>query len=98
MLDTEGSALTPASGTLTAGASAQLIGLNTERNGITVDVDSAAAASVYLLFGTGTASATNFHICLPAGAMWDGQISSVLWTGPVQFFSTAGGKVGVAEL
>jgi hypothetical protein len=97
-LQNQSSQLTAASTTGTAGASAQLIAANSERNGLRVTVDTAAAASVYLLLGTGTASATNFHIVLAAGGSWDGLVSRCLWTGAVQYYSSAGGKVGVAEV
>jgi hypothetical protein len=80
-----------------AGASAQLIGANTERNGLSVSVSSAATNPVYLLLGAGTASATNFHYALPAGATWDGMVSGVLWRGAVQYFGT-GAQLGVVEV
>lgn len=86
------------SGNVVAGASAQLLTANIERNGLSVSVDSAATAPVYLLLGTGVASATNWHVCLAAGGYWYGQLSEVVWRGPVQAFSTAAGRVGVAEV
>jgi hypothetical protein len=91
-------AITAASGTPTAGASGQLVGANTVRNGLSVTVDVAAASPVYLLLGTGTASATNFHFALAAGGNWDGRISGAVWRGAVQFFSVGTPKVGLVEL
>jgi hypothetical protein len=80
-----------------AGASGQIIAANTERNGLRVSLDSAAASPIYLLLGTGTASATNFHVCIkPAGPDWDGLVSRVVWRGAVQCFGT-GAHFGVAE-
>lgn len=92
-------ALTAASSpTGTSGASVQIVGANTQRNGLRVSLDSAAAAPIYLLLGAGTASATNFHVCIkPAGPDWDGTISNgVVWRGAVQCFGT-GAHFGVAE-
>lgn len=88
-----------AAGTTTSavsGASTQLIGANTERNGLRVSVDPAGAAAVYLLLGTGTASATAFHVALAAGAFWDGLIGHAVWRGAVQVFGT-GARVSVVE-
>jgi hypothetical protein len=84
---------------LAGGASVQIIGANTERNGLRVSLDSAATAPLYLLLGGGTASATNFHVCVKAGGPdWDGTISNgVLWRGAVQAFSGAAGHFGVSE-
>lgn len=81
-----------------AGASLQIIGANPERNGLRVSLDSASVAPVYLLLGVGTASATNFHVCVkPGGPDWDGTISNgVLWRGAVQCFGS-GGHFGVSE-
>lgn len=86
------------SATATGGASALLVGANPQRNGLRVTVDTAAANPVYLLLGAGTASATNFHIVLAAGAFWDGQVSEVVWQGAVQFFSGGANHVGVVEV
>lgn len=87
------------SATLTGGASAQLIAANQNRNGLQVTVDpGAGAVNVYLLLGTGTASATNFHIGLAAGGSWDGTVGTSVWRGAVQFFSAGTPKVGVAEV
>jgi hypothetical protein len=75
--------------TIAAGASAQIIAANTERNGLRISLDSAAASPIYLLLGAGTASATNFHICVkPGGPDWDGTIGNVVWRGAVQCFGT----------
>lgn len=91
-------ALTASSTTSAAsGASAQLIVANTERNGLRVQVDPAGAGPVYLLLGTGTASATVFHVALSAGGSWDGQVSEVVWRGAVQAFGT-GARVSVVEV
>lgn len=79
-----------------AGASAALIGVNTVRNGLQVTVDTAATNPVYLLLGTGTASATNFHIALGPGGSWDGRVSNVVWRGAVQYFGT-GAHLGLLE-
>lgn len=80
-----------------SGASVQLIGVNTERNGLNINVDPAAGGPVYLLLGTGTASATVWHKALAAGGVWDGRLGPVsLWRGAVQAFGT-GGRVSVVE-
>lgn len=99
-------ALVPATDALTAasssagvgGASAQILAANTERNGLRVSLDSASVGPLYLLLGAGTASATNFHVCVkPGGPDWDGTISNgVLWRGAVQCFGS-GGHFGVTE-
>lgn len=88
-----------AAGTTTsaaAGASAQLIGANTERNGLRISSD--GASTVFLLLGAGTASATNFHLVLTTGASsWDGTLGEIaFWRGAVQFFGT-GARVAVVE-
>lgn len=89
--------LTPSTTTsAVSGASAQLIGPNPERNALSVQVDSAGAGPVYLLLGTGAASATVFHVCIPAGVIWNGRISDVLWRGAIQVFGT-GARVVVLE-
>lgn len=81
----------------TAGASGSIIAANAERNGLRVTLDSASTGPIYLLLGSGTASATNFHICLAAGGTWDGRIGDVLWRGAIQCFGT-GGHFGVIEV
>lgn len=68
----------------------------TEHNGILVSADSANAAVVYLLLGPGTASATNWHVALPAGMMWDGTIGGTVWRGAISGFSSSAAKLGVA--
>jgi hypothetical protein len=98
MLIPAAEAVTAASSTVTAGVSAALVAANTVRNGLSVTVDTAATSPVYLLLGTGTASATNFHFALAAGGNWDGRISGVVWRGAVQFFSAGTPKVGLVEL
>lgn len=83
-----------------SGASAQWVGANTERNGLRIGVDAGSATSVYILLGTGTASATNFHIALLAStghSYWDGLISGVVWAGAVQVFGT-GTRVSLVEV
>lgn len=88
-----------AAGTTTSaasGASAQLIGANTERNGLRVAVDPAGTGPVYLLLGAGTASATVFRAALSPGQFWDGLVSHSVWRGAVQFFGT-GARVSVVE-
>jgi len=85
--------------TQTVQASAQLIGVNLSRNGLNISLASASANPLYLLLGSGTASATNFHIAVPAGASWDGMVGPVVWKGAVQgFVPTAAGQVGVTEV
>lgn len=80
-------------------ATAQLIGPNLNRNGLNISLASASANPLYLLLGTGSASATNFHVSVPAGQSWDGMIGPVVWKGAVQgFIPTAAGQVGVAEV
>ena len=93
------SALSAASATnKVAGASAQLIGVNAGRSGLTVALDSASTDHVYLLLGAGTASATNFHIALSAAQpVWNGVIGGAQWNGAVQFFG-AGGVLSVIEV
>ena len=99
MLIVETSALGPASNAQQAtGASAQIVPLNTERNGLQIKAAKANTATVFLLLGAGTASATSFHIGLEAGESWVGLISGVLWTGPVQAFSAAAQVVTIIEV
>ena len=61
-----------------------------------MSADSANAAVVYLLLGTGIASATNSHVTVPPGATWPGTVGGVVWRGAIQGFSSAAAKVGVA--
>lgn len=90
-------ALTAASTTSVAsGATAQLIAPNTERNGLEVTVDPAGVGPVYLILGTGPASATVFHKALGPGGVWPGTIGGVVYRGAVQVFGT-GARVAVAE-
>lgn len=91
-------ALTTSSPALTAGASAQAIGANPDRSSLSISLSFAATAPLFLLLGAGTASATNFHICVPAGQLWNGLVGTCLWRGAVQAFSTAGGAYGLAEV
>jgi hypothetical protein len=67
-----------------------------EHNGVLVSADSANTATVYLLLGPGTVSATNWHIVLPAGSLWDGTIGGTVWRGAISGFSSAAAKVGIA--
>src|SRR5438270_7067642 len=79
-------------------ASVQLIAANVGRSGLNISLAAASANPLYLLLGTGTASAANFHVCVPAGSSWDGMIGVTVWRGAVQgFIPTAAGQVGVAE-
>jgi hypothetical protein len=84
--------------TVAAGTSAQLLPLNENRNGVQVVVDMAATATVYLLCGSGTASALNWHFVLGAGGSWDGMFSGRTWRGAVQFYSAGTPNVGVVEV
>ncbi len=84
---------------LAVSTSAQLIGVNLSRDGLNISLSAASANPLYLLLGTGTASATNFHVSVPAGQSWDGMVGPVVWKGAVQgFIPTAAGQVGVAEV
>ncbi len=80
-----------------SGASAQIVGLNAERNGLSIITDPSGTGTVYLLLGSGTASATNFHVALAPGGQWSGQVSEVVWGGLVQAFGT-GARIGVVEV
>lgn len=89
--------LGPATTTSVAsGASAQLCAANTERNGLNVMSDPSGTGTVYILLGTGTASATNWHVALAPGGSWDGRLANDLWAGAAQFFGT-GARVAVVE-
>jgi hypothetical protein len=72
---------------------------NANRSGLTVSIG--AGGPVYLLLGSGTASATNFSVIVTTTAPWNGQIGSarggVVWQGPVQAFAASATSVGVAE-
>lgn len=79
--------------------SVAVIAANVQRSGLSISLAAASANPLYLLLGTGTASATNFHIAVPAGGSWDGMIGPVVWRGAVQgFIPTAAGQVGVVEV
>ena len=92
-------AATTSTQTWTAGASAQILAANSERSGLRITMDPAAAGPIYILLGSGTASATNFHIALSQtnAGYWDGRISDTVWRGAVQVFGT-GAKFGVVEV
>lgn len=85
--------------TITAGADASVLGVNTTRSGLRIQLDPASANPVYLLCRSGAASATNFDVCLDTAKspVWDGKISDVVWRGTVRSFSV-GGKIGVLEV
>lgn len=84
--------------------SATLITSNVQRNGLNISLAAASANPLYLLLWNGvgaapTASATNFHVAVPAGGSWDGMIGPVVWRGAVVgFIPTAAGQVGVLEV
>lgn len=69
-----------------------------EHNGITISADSANTGTAYLLLGTGTPSAANWHIALPAGQFWDGTVGGCVYRGPVKCWNgaAAGINLGVA--
>lgn len=104
MADTSLNDLASGSGTKIAGATAQLLAENEARHGLSVVTDPNATDTVYLLLGTGTASASSFHIALSPGGSWDGLISGdelvagKLWRGAVQCYAAAAVSVGVVEL
>jgi hypothetical protein len=94
---------------LTAATSTQLIGLDagdptpgigqsysTSHNGVQITADTANTAVLYLRLGGVAASATAWHIALPAGASWGGTVGGVVWRGAVQGYSAAAASAGVA--
>lgn len=91
-------AATANSGVKAAGADAQLIPLNTERNGLLVQVDSSGVGTVYLKVRSGAASAADFDYSLAPGAAWTGKVGDVVWTGAVRFFSAGTPNVSVVEV
>jgi hypothetical protein len=97
----------PASGTVSAAgptaigaSSVQLLAANTSRKRLILQ--NVGTTRVYILFGAGTASSSNYHISLPAGGNAnDGSspiYSDTLWTGAIQAISSAaGGEVQAME-
>lgn len=77
-------------------ASTDGVSLTTEHNGVQVSADTANTAVVYLLLGSGVASATNWHVALAAGGSWPGTLGGVVWRGAIQAWCSAAAKVGVA--
>lgn len=66
-------------------------------NCVIISADGTNTAPVLLLFGTGTPSAANYHYSLaPGTSLVFSPGMSVLYRGPVQGFSTAAAKVGIA--
>lgn len=92
------SAVTANSGVKAAGADAQLIPLNSERNGLLVQVDTGGTGTVYLKWRSGAASAADFDYSLAPGQAWNGKVSDVVWTGAVRFFSAGTPNVAVVEV
>lgn len=99
MLLEAGEVLSTSSPNLSVQTSTQIIGPNVGRSGLNISLAAASAHLLYLLLGTGTVSASNFHICVPAASSWDGMVGPVVWRGAVQgFIPTAADQVGVAEV
>lgn len=91
---------------LTAATSTPLLSYNNDRNGLSITADSANTTPVLLLLysqsaAPPTASATAYHILIPAGGRWDGNIGMgdevVNWQGGVVAFSTAAARVSIAS-
>lgn len=81
-------------------SSAQLLAANSSRKRMVLQ--NVGTTKLYILFGAGTASSSNYHIALPAGGNTnDGSspvYSDTLWTGAIQAISSgAGGSVQAME-
>lgn len=81
--------------TVTAGDSAVVVQKDVERSDLTMQVDPSAAAAVYILLGSGTASSSNFTFALTPGGFWDGRLTTALWQGPVSIAGDGATKVGI---
>lgn len=68
--------------TATSTTSASLLAATGQRRGFYVANDS--AGKLYLLFGTGTASATNYTVLLAAGASYEQHAGTGTYAGPLQ--------------
>lgn len=82
----------------TGTASALAANINRKR----VTLQNVGTTKIFVLFGTGTASASNYHLVLPAGGTTaDGSspvYSDIMWQGAIQVASSAaGGSLSVAE-
>jgi hypothetical protein len=93
----------PASPVTINTTAAQLLGANQNRQGLFLESDPTANAGgtvIYILFGTGTPSAANYHIALPPGASAGWGVlgtSDGIWRGPIQAVGSAAGlKLAVA--
>lgn len=98
MLIRSTSAVTANSGVQAAGGDAQLVPANSERNGLSVQVDAGGTGTVYLKWRSGAASAADFDYSLAPGATWNGKVSDVVWDGAVRFFSAGTPNVAVVEV
>jgi hypothetical protein len=81
-------------------SSVTLLASNSSRKRMTLQNN--GTTTIYVLFGAGSASATNYHIALPAGGTSkDGSsvpYQDIMWQGAVQACgSAAGGLVTTAE-
>src|SRR5436309_1144557 len=80
-----------------------LIGPNTERNGLNVQVDPGTAATtpiLYLLLASaGTPSASNYDIAVSPTLPWDGMIGPVVYRGAVRYswVGSVNAQVAVSE-
>lgn len=92
----------PASPVTVGAGAASLLAANQNRQGLFLEADpgNAAASVIYVLLGTGTPSATNYHIALLPGASVGWGVlggSQGIWRGPVQVIGSAAGlKLAVA--
>lgn len=90
-----------AAGPTTVGTSpVTLLAANASR--LRFSLQNVGTTRIWILFGAGTPSSSNYHIALPAGGVADDGSSPIfldtLWLGLVQAISaSAGGRVAVAE-
>ena len=91
------STLGPNSGTIIV-AGLKTIPAYGNRAGLRLASDPAGTGTVYILGGTGTPSATNFHAALSPGQSWDGEVTQSIWTGQVQLYCSGSIAVGVWEV
>lgn len=89
-------ASTPAQTSIGAGAG-QVLAANENRRGLIVQ--NTGATTLYLVLGTGTPTATVYHVALKACTAGDDGLGGVYiddaWTGAVQAIGSAGGGTAV---
>ncbi len=95
---TQSSTASAAGPTTVGTASATALAANAAR--VRLTIQNTGTTRLYILFGTGTANAANYHLILPAGGSSNDGSSSPyidqMWTGAVQWASSAAGGQGVA--